>query len=117
MSQRSQVLDPWPDLDTVPVIDVARAAGVPRYDVRKVELAGLVKHAGRLAGPGVGRGRGGTPTLTHDDAVFVFRCALIAVMAGVAVVTVARVMRGIDAGPDALAALLRTGKAGGAVAA
>lgn len=113
MSQPSQVLDPWPGLDTVPVFEVARVAGVPRYDVRKVESAGLIKHAGRLAGPGVGRGRGGALVVTHDDAVFLLRCALIAVAAGAALVTVVRIMRGIDADPDMLAALLR-GTAGGA---
>lgn len=115
MSQELAVVDPWQGQATVPLFDVARVAGVPRHDLRHCELKGLIKHAGRLSGPGVGRGKGGAPVVTHDEALFLLRCALIALAAGVAVATVVRVMRGIDVNPNMLAALLRSGKAGGAV--
>lgn len=93
MSQ-NVLADPWPDRATVPVIEVARTAGIPRYDVRKVELAGLVQHAGR-------EGAGGSLTLTHDDALYLLHAALLALAAGIALVTVVRVLRqtGASLGP------------------
>lgn len=91
------VLDPWDGQDVVPVLEVARAAGVPRYDVRKVELAGLIEHVGRE-----NPGKGGRLLISHDDALFLLGVAALATAAGVALVTAARLFResGAELGPD-----------------
>lgn len=98
MSQSSAVLaDPWPGQNTVSVIDVAREAGVPRYNVRTVELAGLVEHAGRA-------GRGGRLMVSKEDALFLLGAAAVAAVAGIALVTVVRALRetGAQVGPGGI---------------
>lgn len=89
------VADPWPDTDAVPVIDVARKAHVPRYDVRTVELEGLVSHLPK-------RGPKGSLMVSKDDALFLLGCAALAVAAGIALVTVVRVLRETGAQPGGL---------------
>lgn len=88
------MVDPWPGRETVQVVEVARAAGLPRYDMRKVEVAGLIQPVGR-------EGTGGRPVVTHDDALFLLHAALLAVAAGLALVSVVRVLRqsGASLGP------------------
>lgn len=95
MSRVTTAHDPWVGRQTVPVIEVARAAGLPRYDLRRVEHSGLIEHAGR-------DGRGGRLMLTHDDALFLLRAALVATAAGIGLVTMVRLLRqaGASLGPD-----------------
>jgi hypothetical protein len=76
----------------VPVADVVREAGVSREDVRTVERKGWIEPAGR-------KGQGGAHLLTHDDAMFLLGAAIIAVAAGLAVVTMVRVLRETGAMP------------------
>ncbi|MGH7881436.1 MAG: hypothetical protein ACREN8_00790 [Candidatus Dormibacteraceae bacterium] len=83
MSQ-PDVLDPWPDSQTVSVVDIARASGVTRGDLRTAEQEGLITYAGR--------GPNGRYVLSKEDAIFFLQAALIAATTGIAVVTVIKVL-------------------------
>lgn len=89
MSHSSVVSDPWAGQRYVPLADIAQTAGLPRHHMRKVENAGLIEYADK-------RTFGGGYTVAHEDALFLLRCALIAVAAGVALVTVVRVLRATE---------------------
>lgn len=78
--------DPWAGFESVPLVDVVREAGVPYEQVRKAFRRGLVE-------PLPERGPKNSALLSHEDAVMLLQAAAVALLAGIALVTVVRMLR------------------------
>jgi hypothetical protein len=91
---------PYADLEVSPglaiLADVQRAAGLSRGAVRAAVDEGLVTPTPVRMGPG----QGGGYTVTLDDALLLVACAALALAAGVAFVTMLRVLRSSGATID-----------------
>lgn len=87
----------WAGRDVLPVMEVVRAAGLSRDDVRVVDKAGLLRKLDR-------RGPKNAIMITREEAMFLLGVAALAIAAGMALVTMARLLRetGASVGPTGI---------------
>lgn len=89
---------PWMDATRVPYPTLATRAGLSRDDRRVIFDSGLIKPIPETAG------QGKTPVITAEDAFMFAAAVVLAFVAGVAVVTVLRVIvkSGAEIGAETL---------------
>lgn len=86
----TQAAERWRDCETVPLVDVARAAGIPRSNLIHIENRRLV-HPVR---PG---SRGQRLELPNDEVMLFLAAAALALVAGLAIATALRTVRATGA--------------------
>jgi hypothetical protein len=82
----AEIMAPWADADSVPFPALAGRAGMPREVRRKILESGVIKPV-----PGTA-GQGKMPMVTKEDAFLFAAAVVLAFIAGMAVVTVLRIL-------------------------